>query len=153
MHCLDRELCRNGRLATTISLLLCAIIYVAMFWSKQSTPPIPSLYFLMHWGCSILTRPFFSLMYRFVFAVGFSPYFDDITVTTLLSLHVTKAILALSSITASPDPLSSFCVSLTGFNGAFYTLFNRTVTVAAIPFSLQERSNWRLVKKLSVMIW
>ena len=75
-------------------------------------------------------------MYRFVFAVGFNPHFDDITVTTLLSLHLTKAILALSA-----DPHSSFSIFFTGFNGVFSTLFSGAVPVAAIPFSLMERSN------------
>ena len=91
-------------------------------------------------------------IYRFLFAVGFSPYFDDITVTNLLSFHLTKAILALSSIIVSADHPSSFSIFFTGFNVAFSTLFNRTVLVAAISFSLKERNNWEHVKKLSVMI-
>ena len=63
----------------------------------------------MHWGCSMSTWPFFPLMYCFVFAVGFSTYFDDITVTILLSFHLTKAILAISSITTSADDIVLNC--------------------------------------------
>ena len=85
--------------------------------------------------------PFFVLFCLFFFAVEFSPYFYDATVTTLLSFHLTKAILALSWIRTSADPLSSFFISFIGFNGVFSTLFNQTVTVAAIPFSLKERCN------------
>ena len=33
-------------------LLLCAIIYVAVFWSKRSTPPIPS----MHFWCIVVAQ-------------------------------------------------------------------------------------------------
>ena len=54
---------------------------------------------------------FLLLMYRYVFAVEFNPYFDDITVTTLLFVHLTKAILELPSITTLADPLSSFSIS------------------------------------------
>ena len=42
-------------------------LYVAMFWSKQSIPPIPSLHFLMQWGCSISTRAFVLLDVTFCF--------------------------------------------------------------------------------------
>ena len=127
-------------------LLLSAIIHMAMFWFKWSTPPIPSLYFLMHSGFYILTQSFFSLMYRFVFAVGFNQYFDDTTITTLSFFHMTKAILVLSSITTSADRLSSFSISftVTVFNGTFSTLFNQTAPVAAISFSIKERSNEEL---------
>ena len=96
---------------------------------------------------------FFLLDVPFCFCSRFSPYFDDIRVTTFLSFHLTKAILGFSSITTLADPLSSFCISFTGFNSAFSFLFNRTVPVAAILFYLNERSNWGLVKKLLVMTW
>ena len=96
---------------------------------------------------------FFLLDVPFCFCSRFSPYFDDIRVTTFLSFHLTKAILGFSSITTLAVPLSSFCISFTGFNSAFSFLFNRTVPVAAILFYLNERSNWGLVKKLLVMTW
>ena len=86
-------------------------------------------------------QSFFCLMYRFVFAVGFNQYFDDTTITTLSFFHITKAILALSSITTSADRLSSFFISFTVFNSTFSTLFNQTAPVAAISFSIKERSN------------
>ena len=65
---------------------------------------------------------FLLLIYCNVFAVEFNPYFDDITVTTLLFFHLTKAILELSLIAASADPLFSFSISFIGFSGAFSTL-------------------------------
>ena len=71
----------------------------------------------------------------------------------MLSVHLTKAVLTLALITTSDDPLSSFSISFTGSNGTFSILFNRTVTVVAISFSIKGRSNWGPVKRFSVMIW
>lgn len=81
--------------------------------------------YLMHWGWSILL-------------------FLDVTfclysrISTLLSFHLTKAVLTLSSITISTDPFSSFSFFFTDFSGAFSTLFILTVPVAVIPFSLKD---------------
>ena len=58
------------------------------------------------------TQLLFSLIYLHVFAIGVNPYSDDITVTTSLSLHLSKAILALSSIKTSVQTLSSISIPL-----------------------------------------
>ena len=69
-------------------------------------------------------------MYPFVLAVGFNPYFDDITVTTLYLYISLKQSWHYPQFATSADPLSGFSISFTGFSGALFTLFNRTVSVA-----------------------
>ena len=67
----------------------------------------------------------------------------------MLSFHLTKAILALLSITTLVYPISSFSISFTRFSGVFSTLINQTVAVAETLFSLEGRSNRGLVSKIS----
>ena len=132
MHCLHRDLQRRGKLATAIYFMG---NHLSGYFVLQTINTAHS--FVIFFDAMGLLN-IFSLMYRFVFAVGFNLYFDDITVTTFLSFHLTKAILALSLITISDDALSSFSIFFTGFNCAFSTLFNQTVLVAALSFSLSS---------------
>ena len=153
MPCFHRDLHRNGRLASTISCFYVqSYTWLCFDPSGQLSPFLHCIF----WCVDIATYRLnlsFSWCTRFVFAVGFNPYFDDITFTILLSFNLMKTILVLSSITTSANPLSSFSISFTCFNGAFSTLFNGTVSVATISFSLKKLSNWGLAKKLSVLSW
>ena len=67
--------------------------------------------------------------------------FLNITVTTLYLYISLKRSWHYPQFATSADPLSGFSISFTGFSGALFTLFNRTVSVAAMLFSLKERSS------------
>ena len=138
MHCLHRDLCRNRRLATTISCFS-AQSYTWLYLDK-SDKLCPCLHCIF-W-CIELAQYWLDLCSpwctRGFFCSRTYPYFDDITVNTLLLFHLTKAILVLSLITKSANTLYRFSNFFNGFNGAFSTLFNRTLPVAAIPFFLSR---------------
>ena len=142
-------------IASIISNIRCYVL-IKKINSAQSFDVFFDILRLVNIGSTFRLRdvPFF--FFFFFFAVGLNRYFHDITVTSLLSFHLTKTIFALSSIATSTDPLCSFSISFTGFNGRvlpYSTLFHRKISVAAISLSFKECNNWGLVKKLSVMMW